>query len=140
MKHIAGEHDRAARPAPNLILALSIILEQKLATLAYKKRMQAAYPAILLGFRQAPSDLFRQRLSEGAVRGDQLGAQRDQQMSAIEIGHRHRGMKRSCWCCGTPLAIFSGSSSKRVFDRFEILPDVELTAQRLVILKARFDH
>ena len=60
MRHVRAKVDSPEQAAAfRLVIALSIVLEDDLATLAHQERMQATDPAILLGSRKALTDLLR---------------------------------------------------------------------------------
>jgi hypothetical protein len=54
VRHVRAEDDSAERrPAFRLIIALPIVLEDKLAALADQKRVQSAHSAVLLSLQKA---------------------------------------------------------------------------------------
>jgi hypothetical protein len=60
VRYVRAEDDSAEWPAASLlIITLSIVLENELAALAHKKRVQTADPAVLLDLRKALTDLLR---------------------------------------------------------------------------------
>jgi hypothetical protein len=60
VRYVRAENDTAERPpAFRLIIALPIVLEDKLAALADQKRVQSAHSAVLLSLRKALTHRLR---------------------------------------------------------------------------------
>ena len=89
VRHVRAEGDSAERrPAFRLVLALPVMLEDELASVADQKRVQSAHFAVPLGLRKALSHRFRWRSRKGARCRDQAGPQPGQDVPAMKAGRQ----------------------------------------------------